>query len=265
MTIGGVPGSVKTDADGRFTFAPSPAPPFQVIVVLASGQVARPVLITAVDCRGDDQGQRARGRIGDRRRRGAEHRRLARLGDNAPVQPATRAAVAREPDAGARDRAGHQPGVRRSRVGAGDPGDGTRSRAAPHRRRSRHIRAPGRSERDVPRPRGPRRHRRRARTRVGRVWVRRAWRRHFHADEECRGRQPAEGPRQRDVRSRHAGSTRRGRGLQGLCQGRHPRPGSRAWRGRLEQSRGRHRHLQFGMEGRRVRRFAAITRSGRAC
>ena len=49
VTIGGVPGSVKTDADGRFTFAPSPAPPFQVIVVLAGGQVARPVLITTVD------------------------------------------------------------------------------------------------------------------------------------------------------------------------------------------------------------------------
>ena len=49
VTIGGVPGSVKTGADGRFTFEPSPAPPFQVIVVLASGQVAKPVLITAGD------------------------------------------------------------------------------------------------------------------------------------------------------------------------------------------------------------------------
>jgi outer membrane receptor protein involved in Fe transport len=49
VTIGGVPGSVKTDTDGRFTFAPSPAPPFQLIVVLAGGQVVRPVLITAVD------------------------------------------------------------------------------------------------------------------------------------------------------------------------------------------------------------------------
>jgi hemoglobin/transferrin/lactoferrin receptor protein len=48
VTIGGVPGSVKTDADGRFTFEPSPAPPFQVIVVLASGQVARPVLVTDI-------------------------------------------------------------------------------------------------------------------------------------------------------------------------------------------------------------------------
>jgi hypothetical protein len=36
VTIGGVPGSVKTDADGRFTFEPGPTPPFQVIVVLAA-------------------------------------------------------------------------------------------------------------------------------------------------------------------------------------------------------------------------------------
>jgi hemoglobin/transferrin/lactoferrin receptor protein len=49
VTIGGVPGSVKTDAEGRFTFEPSPAAPFQVIVVLASGQVARPVLVAATD------------------------------------------------------------------------------------------------------------------------------------------------------------------------------------------------------------------------
>ena len=45
VTIGGVPGSVKTGADGRFTFEPSPAPPFQIIVVLARGQVAKLSLI----------------------------------------------------------------------------------------------------------------------------------------------------------------------------------------------------------------------------
>jgi len=48
VTIGGVPGSVKTDTEGRFTFEPSPAPPFQIIVVLASGHVARPVLVTDI-------------------------------------------------------------------------------------------------------------------------------------------------------------------------------------------------------------------------
>ena len=49
VTIGGVPGSVKTDADGRFTIEPSPTPPFQVIVVLANGTVARPVRVTSTD------------------------------------------------------------------------------------------------------------------------------------------------------------------------------------------------------------------------
>ena len=49
MTIGGIPGSVRTDENGKFTFEPSPTPPFQVIVVLAAGQVAKPVLITTID------------------------------------------------------------------------------------------------------------------------------------------------------------------------------------------------------------------------
>ena len=49
VTIAGVPGSVKSDADGRFTFEPSPAPPFQVVVVLPGGQVGKPLLVTAVD------------------------------------------------------------------------------------------------------------------------------------------------------------------------------------------------------------------------
>ena len=49
VTIGGIPGSVRTDEDGKFTFEPGPTPPFQVVVVLAAGQVARPVLITTID------------------------------------------------------------------------------------------------------------------------------------------------------------------------------------------------------------------------
>jgi hemoglobin/transferrin/lactoferrin receptor protein len=49
VTISGVPLSVKTDNEGRFTIEPSPTPPFQVIVVLPGGQVARPLLVTAVD------------------------------------------------------------------------------------------------------------------------------------------------------------------------------------------------------------------------
>jgi hemoglobin/transferrin/lactoferrin receptor protein len=49
VTIGGIPGSVRTDEQGKFTFEPSPTPPFQVIVVLPAGQVARPVLITTIE------------------------------------------------------------------------------------------------------------------------------------------------------------------------------------------------------------------------
>src|SRR5688500_14032602 len=49
VTLGGFPGTAKTDADGRFTWEAAPAPPFQVIVVLPGGQVARPVDIKAFD------------------------------------------------------------------------------------------------------------------------------------------------------------------------------------------------------------------------
>ncbi len=49
VTIAGVPGSARTDADGRFSISPGARPPFQVIVVLAGGQVARPVLVQQVE------------------------------------------------------------------------------------------------------------------------------------------------------------------------------------------------------------------------
>ncbi|HJR58486.1 MAG TPA: TonB-dependent receptor [Vicinamibacterales bacterium] len=49
VTLGGFPGTAKTDADGRFTWEAAPAPPFQVIVVLPGGHVARPVDIKAFD------------------------------------------------------------------------------------------------------------------------------------------------------------------------------------------------------------------------
>jgi hemoglobin/transferrin/lactoferrin receptor protein len=45
ISIVGETGSAKTDPDGRFTWSPVPPVPFQVILVLAGGQVARPVLI----------------------------------------------------------------------------------------------------------------------------------------------------------------------------------------------------------------------------
>jgi len=48
VSIGGLPGSVKTDAAGRFIFEPAPSPPFQLIVVMPGGQVARPFLVDRV-------------------------------------------------------------------------------------------------------------------------------------------------------------------------------------------------------------------------
>ena len=49
ITIPGLPGTSRTDRDGRFIWEGSPAVPFQVIVVLPGGQVARPVDVAALD------------------------------------------------------------------------------------------------------------------------------------------------------------------------------------------------------------------------
>jgi outer membrane receptor protein involved in Fe transport len=49
VSIVGLPGMVKTDQEGRFTWAPPPAPPFQVIVILAGGQVVHPVSVERLD------------------------------------------------------------------------------------------------------------------------------------------------------------------------------------------------------------------------
>jgi len=49
VSVAGVPGAVKTDGDGRFTITTPPPAPFHLIVVLAGGQVAKPVLIERVD------------------------------------------------------------------------------------------------------------------------------------------------------------------------------------------------------------------------
>jgi len=45
VSIAGMTGSARTDNDGQFTWTPAPQPPFQVIVVMASGQVARPAIV----------------------------------------------------------------------------------------------------------------------------------------------------------------------------------------------------------------------------
>ena len=49
VLINGFTGTARTDADGRFTLEARPEPPFQIIVVLPTGQVARPVDIKRID------------------------------------------------------------------------------------------------------------------------------------------------------------------------------------------------------------------------
>jgi outer membrane receptor protein involved in Fe transport len=46
--IGGLAGTVRTDTDGRFVWAPDPPLPFTVIVILPGGQLARPVRVLAL-------------------------------------------------------------------------------------------------------------------------------------------------------------------------------------------------------------------------
>ena len=54
VTIAGIPGSVKTDAEGRFTWPSATTPPLQIIIVLPGGHVARPVEVKTVDPNGID-------------------------------------------------------------------------------------------------------------------------------------------------------------------------------------------------------------------
>jgi hemoglobin/transferrin/lactoferrin receptor protein len=49
ITIAGFPGTVRTDATGAFLWEPAPSPPFQVVIVLPGGQVARPVDIVKLE------------------------------------------------------------------------------------------------------------------------------------------------------------------------------------------------------------------------
>ena len=49
VMIVGLEGSVKTDADGRFTWKPDPTPPFEVLVILPDGKLTRPAFIKSVD------------------------------------------------------------------------------------------------------------------------------------------------------------------------------------------------------------------------
>ena len=49
VSIVGLPGTVKTDAEGRFTWKPRPEAPFQVVVMLPGGQVASPFTVESLD------------------------------------------------------------------------------------------------------------------------------------------------------------------------------------------------------------------------
>jgi outer membrane receptor protein involved in Fe transport len=49
VTIVGEIGSVRTDADGRFSWKPDPKPPFTILIVLPGGQVAKPVYVDRLD------------------------------------------------------------------------------------------------------------------------------------------------------------------------------------------------------------------------
>ena len=49
VSIVGASGTARTDSDGRFTWVPAPALPFQLIVILAAGEVARPVTVEAIE------------------------------------------------------------------------------------------------------------------------------------------------------------------------------------------------------------------------
>jgi outer membrane receptor protein involved in Fe transport len=49
LMIVGLSGSVKTDADGRFTWTPDPIAPFEVLVVLPDGRLTRPAIVKSVD------------------------------------------------------------------------------------------------------------------------------------------------------------------------------------------------------------------------
>jgi hemoglobin/transferrin/lactoferrin receptor protein len=48
VSILGRPGVVRTDAEGRFTWKPDPAPPFEVLIILPGGRYMKPVLVEQI-------------------------------------------------------------------------------------------------------------------------------------------------------------------------------------------------------------------------
>ena len=154
VTILGRPGAVYTDADGRFTWKPDPAPPFEVLVILPGERFTKPVLIESVPAAGplEVRVSSARRRDGDRYgRRGARYRGHGGSRHGLRAVAGHRHAAARQPDAGARER-----GRRLERVGgprgrAGHSRPRARAHADSHRRRARDQRPPRRAQRDLPR------------------------------------------------------------------------------------------------------------------
>jgi hypothetical protein len=45
----GRPGEAITDADGRFSWKPDPAPPFEILVIVPGGTYMRPILVERLD------------------------------------------------------------------------------------------------------------------------------------------------------------------------------------------------------------------------
>ena len=48
VSVLGLTGTQRTDADGRFLWLPDPAAPFEVLIVLPGGQYMKPFLVTSV-------------------------------------------------------------------------------------------------------------------------------------------------------------------------------------------------------------------------
>ena len=49
VTVLGRTGTARTDADGRFTWAPNPSPPFEILVIAPGGVYMKPVLVERLD------------------------------------------------------------------------------------------------------------------------------------------------------------------------------------------------------------------------
>ena len=180
VSILGRSGSVVTDADGRFTWTPDPPLPFEILVVTSGGIFLKPQLVTALPAGEEPLVVTVEALASER----------VTVSGAAPDIEATPAAAttslsqaelqtrhARQPGAGARERARREPGERRPgrRAGAARPVE--RPDPHPHRRRAREFRAPRRPERDVPGPRYPRGRGGGARHRAGGLRVRRLRRR----------------------------------------------------------------------------------------